>query len=99
MQITLHVDPLRDYVTPLIRESDAEGNLLREWISEDYFQPEGSPLWFPQKFTFRETAHRNPWKRKPHRPLHVREERRLAECQDSRRSLYRRAEAQLHAAR
>ncbi len=59
-QITLHVDPLRDYVTPLIRESDAEGNVLREWISEDYFQPEGSPLWFPQKFTFRETARKIP---------------------------------------
>ncbi len=59
-QITLHVDPLRDYITPLVRESNADGKLLREWVSEDYFQPQGSDLWFPQTCTYRETAHKIP---------------------------------------
>ncbi|HEY4309688.1 MAG TPA: hypothetical protein VGN12_09585 [Pirellulales bacterium] len=56
-QVTVHIDTLRDYVTPLVREADEEGNVLREWIAETYFQPEGTELWFPQSVTYREYLH------------------------------------------
>ncbi len=55
-QILIHVDPLRGFVTPLVRESDEERNVLREWIASDYFQPEGSEQWFPRSATYREFA-------------------------------------------
>lgn len=54
--IVIHVDPSRGYVTPLVRESDEEGNVLRQWTAEDYFQPQGSELWFPRSATYREFA-------------------------------------------
>jgi hypothetical protein len=57
-QIVMHVDPSRGYVTPLVRESDEDGDTLREWVAGDYFQPAGSVLWFPRSITYRHFAKR-----------------------------------------
>lgn len=54
--IKLRIDPARGYITPLVQELDAVGNLLREWVSSDYFQDEATQLWFPKVCSYRETA-------------------------------------------
>ena len=48
LSITYHIVPSRGFITPLIRETNATGQVLAEWISSDYFQPTGSELWFPR---------------------------------------------------
>lgn len=42
--------PSMGHVTPLVRDSLADGTVVAEWVSRDYVQvpqAEGDPLWFP----------------------------------------------------
>ena len=48
------VDPTRGFITPIVKELDAEGRVLRNWESEDYFQPADSDLWFPGTCKYQE---------------------------------------------
>ena len=48
------VDPARGFITPLVKELDDQDRVLREWESEDYFQPANSELWFPGTCKYRE---------------------------------------------
>ncbi len=52
--LVCRVDPARGFITPLVKELDIEGRVLREWESENYFQPADSELWFPGTCKYRE---------------------------------------------